>query len=160
MVYAMFICIVTCVLFIVSTVRIVSVKHWMKSQVKLLESKKQELDEIIYSASDMVHELNHVSDYVANIVEQKNEELNEVIKSADERIADMRELFESNDKNKVVDFPSVGISQNVVHSKKSEIEELYNEGYSVSDIAKELGIGKGEIELMLGITERYLRLAN
>ena len=41
----MFICIITCVLFIVSTVRMVSVKHWMKSQISVLESKKQELDE-------------------------------------------------------------------------------------------------------------------
>ena len=43
---------------------------------------------------------------------------------------------------------------------ENEIEELYNEGYSVQDIARELNVGKGEIELMLGITERYLKLAN
>ncbi len=160
MVYAMFICIITCVLFVVSTVRMVSVKHWMKSQVKALESKKQELDEMILSASDMVHELNHVSDYVITTVEQKNNELNDTIKTADERLLEFKEIFESGNKDKVIDFPSMGISQNIVHSKKSEIEELYNDGYSVSDIARELGIGKGEIELMLGITERYLRLAN
>lgn len=160
MVYAMFICIVTCVLFIISTVRMLSVKHWMKNQIKVLEEKKKELDEMIYSASDMVHELNHVSDYVVTIVDQKNTELNEVIKSVDERIAEVREIFEAKEKEKVVEFPSIGLSQAVAHSKKNEIEELYNEGYSVSDIARELGVGKGEIELMLGITERYLRLAN
>lgn len=160
MVYAMFICIITCILFIVSTVRMVSVKHWMKSQVKMLEAKKQELDEMILSASDMVHELNHASDYVITTMEQKNNELNATIKTADERLVEFKKIFESGNKDKVVDFPSMGISQAVVHSKKSEIEELYNDGYSVSDIARELGIGKGEIELMLGITERYLRLAN
>ena len=159
MVYAMFICIVTSILFIISTVRIVSVKHWMKKQISVLEEKKKELDEMIYSASDMVHELNNVSDYVVTVVEQKNNELNDVIKSADERLLEFKEMFESNDKNKVVEFPSVGISQAVVHSKKNEIEELYNNGYAVSEIARELGIGKGEIELMLGITERYLSLA-
>ena len=160
MVYAMFVCIITCVLFIVSTVRMVSVKRWMKSQIGVLESKKQELDEMILSASDMVHELNHVSDYVITTVEQKNNDLADTLKTADEKLFEFKEIFESNDKNKVIDFPSMGISQAVVHSKKNEIEELYNDGYSVSDIARELGIGKGEIELMLGITERYLSLAN
>lgn len=160
MVYAMFICIITCVLFIVSTVRMVSVKHWMKSQISVLESKKQELDEMILSASDMVHELNNVSDYVITTVEQKNNELADTLKTADEKLFEFKEIFESNGKNKVIEFPSMGISQAVVHSKKNEIEELYNDGYSVSDIARELGIGKGEIELMLGITERYLSLAN
>ena len=160
MVYAMFVCIITCALFIVSTVRMVSVKRWMKSQIGVLESKKQELDEMILSASDMVHELNHVSDYVITTVEQKNNELADTLKNADEKLFEFKEIFESNDKNKVIDFPSMGISQAVVHSKKNEIEELYNDGYSVSDIARELGIGKGEIELMLGITERYLSLAN
>ena len=101
MVYAMFICIVTCVLFIVSTVRIVSVKHWMKSQILLLDDKKKELDEMIYSASDMVHELNHVSDYVVTIVEKKNEELNDTIKTVDERLVEMREMFEANVKDKL-----------------------------------------------------------
>lgn len=51
MVYAMFVCIITCVLFIVSTVRMVSVKRWMKSQIGVLESKKQELDEMAISVS-------------------------------------------------------------------------------------------------------------
>lgn len=160
MVYAMFICIVTSVLFIISTVRMMTVKHWMKKQISVLEEKKKELDEMIYSASDMVHELNHVSDYVVTIVDQKKDELSEVIKTADDRLVEIKEIFESNDKNKVIEFPSYGLSQAVVHSKKAEIEELYNHGCSVSDIAKELGIGKGEIELMLGITERYLSLAN
>lgn len=156
MVYAMFVCAVSCILLVVSTVRIVSVKHWMKSQIQVLEDKKKELDELIYSASDMVNELNNVSDYVATTVGQKNDEFNKNIKVIDDKLNEIREVFNQN--SKVVNFPH--ISEVVVHSKKSEIEELYNDGYSVSDIAKELGVGKGEIELMLGITERYLKLAN
>ena len=119
MVYAMFVCIITCVLFIVSTVRMVSVKRWMKSQIGVLESKKQELDEMILSASDMVHELNHVSDYVITTVEQKNNELADTLKTADEKLFEFKEIFESNDKNKVIDFPSMGISQAVVPSKNN-----------------------------------------
>lgn len=160
MVYAMFVCVITCILFVVSTVRMVSVKHWMKSQIKILEDKKNELDEMIFSASDMVHELNHVSDYVVTTIDKKNCELSDTIKSANDKLVEFREIFEMQNKEKVIEFPSNGISQAVVHNRKNEIESLYNDGYEVSEIARELGIGKGEIELLLGISERYLSLAN
>ena len=160
MVYATFFCIITGILFVISTFRMVSVKKWMKVQIKILENKKQELEEMINSSGDMVNELNNISDYVATMVSAKTEEFNEVIKTVDEKLEECRMLFNQADVSKVVEFPSKNISSNVTHSRKSEIENLYNEGYSVNDIARELKIGKGEIELMLGITERYLSLAN
>lgn len=163
MVYATFFCIVTGILFLISTIRMSSVKKWMKVQIKILESKKQELDELINSSSDMVNELNNVSDYVAGLIGNKTEELTDTIKTIDEKLAECRSLFEQApkmEKENIVEFPSRNISETVTHSRKSEIEELYNAGYSVSEIARELNVGKGEIELMLGITERYLRLAN
>lgn len=161
MVYATFFCIVTGILFLISTIRMSSVKKWMKVQIKILESKKQELDELVISSGDMVNELNNVSDYVAGLIGNKTEELNDAIKTVDERLAECRNLFEqAKIEENIVEFPSKNISDNVTHSKKEEIEGLYNEGYSVSEIASELKIGKGEIEFMLGITERYLKLAN
>jgi len=108
----------------------------------------------------MVHELNHISDYVVTTVNVKNAELNNTLQFVDEKMAECREMFEQNDKNKVVTFPSQGVSQRVVHGRKQEIEELFGNGYDVEDIAKELGIGKGEIQLILGMTERYLQVAN
>lgn len=163
MVYATFFCIITGILFLISTIRMGSVKKWMKVQIKILENKKQELDELINSSSDMVNELNNVSAYVTNLVGGKTEELNETVKTIDEKLAECRLMFEQADavrKENVVEFPGKNLSESVTHSKKAEIEELYNEGYSVSEISRELHVGKGEIELMLGITERYLRLAN
>lgn len=160
MVYAMFICLMSGLLFIISMTRMMSVKKWMKLQIKLLEEKKKELDDIIYSASDMVHELNNVSDYVANVIEEKNTALNSTLKTVEEKLIECKNMFEQSGKNKVINFPSEGISHMLVHSRKMEIEKLYIDGYSVSDIAKELSVGKGEIELILGITERYLKLAN
>lgn len=160
MVYATFFCIITGILFVISTFRMVSVKKWMKLQIKILENKKKELEELVNSSGDMVNELNGISDYVATLMANKTEELNEAIKSVDEKLEECRMMFEAREIEKVVEFPTRNISENVMHSRKSEIEELYNEGYSVQDIARELNVGKGEIELMLGITERYLRLAN
>lgn len=160
MVYATFFCIVTGILFLISTIRMSSVKKWMKMQIKILDSKKQELDELIDSSSDMVNELNNVSDYVAGLIGNRTEELNNTIKTVDERLEECRILFEQTKQENIVEFPSKNISENVTHSRKSEIEELYNEGYSVPEIARTLKVGKGEIELMLGITERYLKLAN
>ena len=160
MVYAMFFCIITGILFVISTIRMGSVKKWMKVQINILEKKKSELDELINSSSDMVNELNSISDYVAELIGNRTEELNDMVKAADEKITECKNLFEQTKKENIVEFPNKNISEMVTHSRKEEIEELYNEGYSVSEIARELNIGKGEIELMLGITERYLRLAN
>jgi len=165
MVYATFFCIVTGVMFLISTIRMSSVKKWMKVQIKILDSKKQELDELINSSSDMVNELNNVSDYVANIIGNKTEELNEAVKSVDEKLDECRRLFAQSaiPEENIVEFPAKAATVNsavTYHSRKSEIEALYSSGYSVSEIARELNIGKGEIELMLGITERFLRLAN
>jgi DNA-binding NarL/FixJ family response regulator len=160
MVYAMFFCIITGILFVISTIRMGSVKKWMKVQINVLEKKKSELDELINSSSDMVNELNSISDYVAELIGNRTEELNGMVKAADEKITECKNLFEQTKKENIVEFPNKNISEMVTHSRKEEIEELYNEGYSVSEIARELNIGKGEIELMLGITERYLRLAN
>jgi len=162
MVYATFFCIVTGIMFLISTIRMSSVKKWMKVQIKILENKKAELDELINSSSDMVNELNNVSDYVANIIGNKTEELTEAVKNVDEKLVECRKLFEQQiEQENIVEFPAKCVSSPVTyHSRKSEIEALYNEGYSVSEIARELNVGKGEIELMLGITERYLRLAN
>ena len=160
MVYAMFFCIITGILFLISTIRMGSVKKWMKVQISILEKKKNELDELINSSSDMVNELNNISDYVAELIGNRTEELDGIVKVADEKITEYKDLFEQTKKEKIVEFPNKNISEMVTHSRKEEIEELYNEGYSVSEIAKELNVGKGEIELMLGITERYLKLAN
>jgi len=160
MVYSGFICAVSCVLFVLSMIRMHSVKTWMKSQIRILDGKKTELNEVIDSATDMVHELNHISDYVVTTVNVKNTELNNTIQFVEEKMAECRDMFEQNEKNKVVSFPSQGISQQVVHGRKQEIEELFENGYDVAAIAKELGIGKGEIQLILGMTERYLRVAN
>ena len=163
MVYATFFCIVTGIMFLISTIRMSSVKKWMKVQIKILESKKDELDELINSSSDMVNELNNVSDYVANIIGSKTEELTEAVKTVDEKLEECRMLFEQQSKEiNIVEFPTKSFNSVTAthHSRKSEIEELYNNGYSVSEIARELNIGKGEIELMLGFSERFLRLAN
>ena len=137
-----------------------SVKKWMKLQIKILENKKTELDELINSSSDMVNELNNVSDYVAGIISSKTEELNDALKTVDEKLEECRNLFESNEKENIVKFPERTQINIIPHNRKEEIEALYDSGYSVCDIAKELNVGKGEVELMLGFTGKYLKLAN
>ena len=44
--------------------------------------------------------------------------------------------------------------------KRDEIKELLSNGTDISDIAKELGVGKGEVQLILGMTKEYMELAN
>ena len=162
--YSSIICGASWVLFLLTVLWMKSAKKWFRHQRKILDKKKKELDNMINSATDMVHELNNVSDYVANLIGTRTEELNETVRTVDEKLEECRKMFEQQEiKENIVEFPSKTINSNVTvshHSRKSEIEDLYNGGYSISEIARELNVGKGEIELMLGINERFLRLAN
>lgn len=158
MVYSAFICGVSCILFVFSLVRVATVKGWMKEQIKVLDKKKNELDELIYSAGDMVNELNKVSDYVVTTIDMKNNEVQDTLGIVEARLLECKTLFSQPAKNKVVEFPKENIK--VIHSKKEKIEEMSKNGVLIDDIAKELGMGKGEIQLILGMTERYLQVAN
>lgn len=150
--YSAVICMISCIFLCISLICIRSTRKWFRKQLKILERKKKELDELIYSATDMVHELNNVSDYVVTTVDQKSEELKSVMSEIDEKIEECKLLFEG--KGKIVDFPKEVTINTKVVNKREEIDALVNKGTDVSDIAKELGLGKGEVQLILGMKEK------
>lgn len=150
--YSAVICMISCIFLVISLICIRSTKKWFRKQLKILEKKKKELDELIYSATDMVHELNNVSDYVVTTVDQKSDELKLVMNEIDEKIEECKLLFEG--KGKVVDFPKEVVVDHKATSKRDEIDEMFNNGTDVADIAKELGLGKGEVQLILGMKEK------
>jgi hypothetical protein len=143
-----------------------SAKKWFKKQIKLLEKKEKELNDLIMASTDMVHELNNVSDYVVTEVDKKNLELRATMGEIDSKIEECKKMFEGNVVSKVVEFPkeiaskTEFINKKTTHNKKDDIKNLFNNGIDISDIAKELGIGKGEVQLILGMTERCMELAN
>ena len=44
------------------------------------------------------------------------------------------------------------------HAKKQEIDEMFNNGLDADEIAKKLGVGKGEVKLIIGMKERLCRV--
>jgi len=150
--YSAVICMISCIFLVISLLCVRSTKKWFKKQLKILEKKKKELDELIYSATDMVHELNNVSDYVVTTVDEKSAELKVVMSEIDEKIEECRLLFEG--KGKVVDFPKEIVVDKKVSNKREMINKLFDNGIEVGDIAKELGLGKGEVQLILGMKEK------
>ena len=153
MYYSAVICIFSCLFLLITIICIKSTKKWFKKQFKILEKKKKELDELIYSATDMVHELNNVSDYVVTTVDQKSVELKVVMSEIDKKIAECRELFDAKP-NKVVELKVKTNESKKAASKPEEINKLSTSGIDAGDIAKMLGLGKGEVELILGMKEK------
>ena len=150
--YSAIICMFSCIFLIISLFCIRSTKKWFRKQLKILEKKKKELDELIYSATDMVHELNNVSDYVVTTVDEKSNQLKEVMSEIDTKIEECKLLFEG--KGKVTNIPKEIVIEKKVSNKTAEINTLFNQGTDVTDIAKELGLGKGEVQLILGMKEK------
>lgn len=153
MYYSAVICIFSCLFLLITIICIKSTKKWFKKQFKILEKKKKELDELIYSATDMVHELNNVSDYVVTTVDQKSVELKVVMSEIDKKIAECREIFDAKP-NKVVELKVKTNESKKAASKREEINKLSTSGIDAGDIAKMLGLGKGEVELILGMKEK------
>ncbi len=153
MYYSAVVCIFSCIFLLITLICIKSTKKWFKRQFKILERKKKELDELIYSATDMVHELNNVSDYVVTTVDQKSVELKVVMNEIDEKIAECRELFEGRTP-KVVEIKKPTAESKKAASKREEINKLFTSGIEEADIAKMLGLGKGEVQLILGMKEK------
>lgn len=148
--------------------------------IKTYEDRKNELNDIVSDAEHMVDELNRISGYVADQIEQKSDELNNSIKSAEDMLEDLSKRAElivkaANEKTSLAvngSFASkaktaaayakhyrnnhtsqLGKKEKVIqfNNKYSEVMRLSQEGMGSLEIARELNIGKGEVELFLGL---------
>jgi hypothetical protein len=83
------------------------------------------------------------------LLQEKEEALEALIGQVDERIADLQKL-----KHDVSQVPDVEgeVAETLGHSHK--VYELYKQGMDAARIAQHLGIGRGEVELRLGLLQR------
>ena len=157
--YSSIICGASWILFVFMILWMKSAKKWFRAQKKILDKKKKELDDMIMSATDMVHELNNVSDYVVTTIDEKKQEVENVFTEIDSRLEECRAMFEG--KNVKVEnvqcLNEIAEAKNK-HAKRQEIDKLFNSGADVEQIAKELGVGKGEVQLIIGMQERLCRV--
>ncbi len=110
---------------------------------KNLSSKDEEKDE--EDLKTYIHErLENDMEKFGNFVLSSQKELRTQMREEMERITKRVDRIEENIKN----FSSIS---NVHQSNDKKIIDLYNKGLSISEIARNLRIGLGEVELVLKI---------
>lgn len=157
--YSSIICGASWILFVLTVLWMRSAKKWFRAQKKILDKKKKELDDMIMSATDMVHELNNVSDYVVTAIDEKKQEVENTFSEIESRLEECRAMFEgkSEKTENVQALNEIAVAKSK-HAKRQEIDKLFNDGADVEQIAKELGVGKGEVQLIIGMQERLCRV--
>jgi len=130
----------------------------IEQQIKVEKELKERIDE----ADQMLKELNQFSSYIQSELEKKHKELlflYQMIEDKEKKFAISKDVV--TEQHSLEDF-SNEIKENengsevhgVLNNKYyNSIIELYKSGKDTSSIAKELNIGKGEVELILGLSK-------
>lgn len=169
-------------------------RKWSTREIKKIENKKKELEEILLSADQMIVELNKFSDYMISDIEKKVGEVEGLISEIDNKIenrqAAVQEHIDSAEKtrggpldlknqedktNMKTIIPLINRAITVNHekmqtytrlgtmgskslnnllnskSKTSQIVSLSEKGFDEAEIARMLNIGRGEVQLILGM---------
>lgn len=173
-------------------------RKWSIREIQRIEKKKEEIEEILGSADQMLDELNRFSDYMVTHIEDKVREIESMIVKIDVKVDDSKSTlaqkavatqqggshgcYEKNNQNEgnvsktIVPFSNKGIAFNankiysyssyssatisenrvaekIINSniKSKQIISLAEKGFSETEIAKKLNVGRGEIQLVLGM---------
>ena len=134
-----------------------------KESDKLLEQREDNLIKTINEADDAIEQLNDISKqiflqqeekyqellYLYEIIEQKKKELT--------NISENEQLKENLNVNQtLLDNTKEDINKEAAESisKYDEIFKLNEQGYSITEIAKKLNMGQGEVNLVLELKKR------
>ncbi len=140
----------------------------LKNHILKLESREESLSLILEDAGQMVDEMNRFSDYIVTQLDLKNKELWDSIKKFEEKMQkyslNIKDLNSELDRiNNKIECSSL-LANKVYNNSKSrkvipmnrrysEALELAKNGMDVTEIAKKLNMGKGEIQLVLGLNQ-------
>ncbi|WP_273325037.1 DUF6115 domain-containing protein [Vallitalea guaymasensis] len=122
-------------------------------------------DQVMEEISNKILELNDYSSFIKQELNDKHKELLFLYQLINEKEKNMKKLSNINNIKKeekhqqvIVDTPKQLDSKNIsndIRDKNDEIHNLHRNGYSVTDIAKVMGLGRGEVKLILelGVTK-------
>jgi hypothetical protein len=177
-----------------SMVFLMIIRKWSAREIKRIDKKKNEIEEMLLSADQMIDELNRFSDYMIGHIEEKVQEAENLISQIDNKIdnrqmaiqaqsfstkiiqeklqispnqaekASAKTIIPFTNKSSAVNlgkmqmYTRAGItggrpSDNLLTSnlKTKQILSLSEKGFDEAEIAKMLNIGRGEIQLILGM---------
>ncbi|HOQ38286.1 MAG TPA: hypothetical protein PLR73_11360 [Acetivibrio sp.] len=161
-------------LILISMVWIAYDKKKFLEDEKRFDEKKEVLSKIIADAELMIDELNRISDYIVSEVDKKSKEVQKAFESIDEKAKSISQDNDALIKDNGFDtgrLPNGGgfvinaepslvkshrmIDEKIiaVNSKHKEVIALAQRGFNETEIAKKLSMGKGEIQLILGVNK-------
>lgn len=158
-------------------------KRTFSSGLTILDDKIKELDDLLQQSEAMVHELNNLSDYVADKVESENAKLlhtfscidektqtaakkveeievqvelhNELILKASELYTHLKAYDEIflQSQSNTSTDTAKSHTPKITNHKHIEAIKMAKQGIDVREIAKTLDVGQGEVKLLLGINK-------
>jgi DNA-binding NarL/FixJ family response regulator len=169
------------ILFVFSIIAFIIGRKWSVREGQRVERKKKEIEAILESADQMINELNNFSDYVIDSLKEQAQEVKNMLMELEDQmqfskrelLLQKEEISELNEYQKLRPF----INKNVLaynkmktshlgdyvktkkltrdiaslSPKSKEILSLSADGLNETEIAKRLNIGRGEIQLILGM---------
>lgn len=140
---------------------------------KRLDEKKEELIGVIDDAGNMIEEMNKFSDYIVNQMDLKSEEMWNNLRMAEKQIEALNRGIQSSIQSiqeiKPVSIRKAaggeGINESSgtearnhekvipLNSKYRNVVNLAERGMNSTDIAKQLNMGKGEVQLILELNK-------
>lgn len=165
----------------ISFIWIILDKRREESSTKLLDDKREQVVLAINDAEEIVLEMDKFADYIAEKIDEDGKKIDLLIKAADERIGILSKCMGdvmpipavpntiSIEKKEEIEASWINESEEKVileiagqatqsmgkvipiKSRYSEVLNLWNNGVSEMEIAKKLKMGKGEIQLIVGL---------
>lgn len=140
------------VLIILSIIWILCDRKRGRDEEKKLDEKKKELIEIIADAEQIIEELNKFSDYIISQIDQKKDEMWKSLQMMSEQAKQenfVSEAVDSSDTKKRDVTDSTGKKTIPKDNKYLNVIKLSQKGMSSTEIARNLKMGKGEVQLIL-----------
>ena len=106
---------------------------------KIMDEKREEVSELLIKAENLIEELNLTADIILTKLDEKISTYESIISNSSVNTKDIKkeEIREKNTDN--------------LDEKKTNVFRLYKSGYSAEEIARELNIGIGEVQLILNL---------
>ena len=179
---------------LLSMIFLIIIRKWSAREIKRIDKKKNEIEEMLLSADQMIDELNRFSDYMIGHIEEKVQEAEELIlqidnkidnrqiavqdeliitRSVEEKMRNLKNQAEKANAKTIIPFTNKASvvnpgkmqmytrtgtiggspSDNLLKSnlKTKQIISLAEKGLDEAEIAKMLNVGRGEIQLILGM---------
>ncbi|HYF83024.1 MAG TPA: hypothetical protein VEB00_08360 [Clostridia bacterium] len=130
-----------------------------------IDVKEQEIKKVIEDADEIISELNYTSEMVVKEIEEKlkslreeqrnlaNAAINNAVIEKKENVAPFSPIIAVNKKKKITndDVDKDKGFEEKLNPKQQTVFDYASQGMSITDIAKQMSIGQGEVMLILSL---------